>query len=460
MACLQSRYRAQTCLYSLDDCRRFLSAILDPPYQPPQPVGRCDRPRKGGTLPLDIDLLCMGYPGIFTALGYINTVINLAERWQYLNIQWFSAYEGDNKALLNLLRTPAPKLKELQFNGFSNTLNTVNLFDGIAPNLDTITTEFTVPNWTSFVMKGLRKLAVSAVEVGRKDFEDFVQALVASPNMEDLQIRAWVPRSGGLLEESPIKIQPITFKFLRLLALRTFPLTWASALLEAVRIPHLCSMNIVWEVSSSGSPLFEPLQHLRERLTNSSLLNVVLDAPDQCPGVLFECEGTEEAAKSSVAFHYPAGMAFRYTEILQLWQRSLTEIHQSVRASGIRVHLTLSVDLLHPPTSLQPVLTSTLKLADELLPSVYWFRIRGVELQQVMESVTLLTFPNLAHLEVDGIQRAPWEEMLKFVSARSELAAIPDSKIQALQSISLPRDSIDEEGVQKLSSVVEHVKLH
>ncbi|KAG8914063.1 hypothetical protein FRC00_000911 [Tulasnella sp. 408] len=303
--------------------------------------------QKSGRLPLDIDLVRTKHSSIATLFGYMNTVVNLADRWQLLNIEWFPDYEEDKEALLNLLLTPAPKLKELRFSGFSDTVNTANLFDGVAPNLDTITTAFTVPNWTSFVMKGLRKLAVGAVTVGRRDFESFAQALVASPNMEELQICEWMKGPGGLPEEYPIKLQPITFNFLR-----SFVLT-----------------------------------------------------------------------------------------------------------SGTRVRLIISTNLLHPPNSPQDILTSALKLADELLPSVHRATLLGIELQRVMEYVTLSAFPNLAHLEVHGIQRASWEEMLTFVSARSELAAAPDSKIKALQSISLPRDSIDEEGVKKLSRVVERVRL-
>ncbi|KAG8914062.1 hypothetical protein FRC00_000910 [Tulasnella sp. 408] len=415
--------------------------------------------QKSGTLPLHIDLSYIARSDTNPPFHYVNTVISLARRWSSLNIRWFSEEEeeGVEEALRNVLLTPAPQLKELAFDGFSDVPGGVSLFDDVAPNLDSITTRHAVPNWSSFVMRGLRKLAVVTVVPKASDLENLVQVLAASPNMEELHIRGWIPRSGSIPENHRVKLEPIALDCLHSLTLRVFPSSWANALLEAIRFPHRCSMDIALELPSAQAPLSELLKHLKTRLAGSSLMGVVLDARERFLSIVLMCQGTDEVGEASVMFRYPTGMAFLTSDTLLLWQSSLAEITEAVQASGIPVHLVMSVSLSQTPNSIDHPMTTALKLADESLPSVHKASISGSNIQQFFQYITLPTFPNLSDLEVSEAETVSWETILECVAARSELLAVPGSKIKALQSLALPSGSVDDEGFEKLSRVVENV---
>lgn len=415
--------------------------------------------QKSGTLPLHIDLSYIARPDANPPFHYINTVISLARRWRYLNIRWFSeeGEEGAEEALRNVLLTPAPQLKELVFDGFSDVPSGVSLFDNVAPNLDSITTRHAAPNWSSFVMRGLRKLAVATVVPKATDFENLVQVLAASPNMEELHMRGWIPRSGSLLENPRVKLEPIVLDSLHSLTLRVFPSSWANALLGAIRLPHHCSVDMVLEPPSAQTPLSELLKPLKTRLSGSSLMNVGLDAREWFLSIALVCEGTDEVGKVSVMFRYATGSAFPTFDTLQLWQSSLAAITEAVQASGIPVHLAMAVSLSQTPDSIDHPMTTSSKLADQLLPSVYKASISGTNIQEFLQYITLPTFPNLTDLVVSKAETVSWETILECVSARSKLLAVPGSKIKALQSLALPSGSVDDEGFEKLSRVVENI---
>ncbi|KAG9047995.1 hypothetical protein FS837_001007 [Tulasnella sp. UAMH 9824] len=415
--------------------------------------------QKSGTLPLHIDLSYIARPDTNPPFHYMNTVISLARRWRSLNIRWYSEEEeeGVEEALRNVLLTPAPQLKELVFDGFSDVPGGVSLFDNVAPNLDSITTRHAVPNWSSFAMRGLRKLVVVTVVPKASDFENLVQALAASPNMEELHIRGWIPRSGSLTENPRVNLEPIVLDFLHSLTLRVFPSSWANALLEAIHLPHHCSVDIVLELPSAQAPLSKLLKHLKTRLVGSSLMNVGLDARERFLSIDLMCEGTNEVGEVSVNLRSPTGIAFSTSDTLQLWQSSLAEITEAVHTSGIPAHLAISVSLSRTPNSIDHPMTTALKLADELLPSVYKASITGANIQQFFQYIMVPTFLNLSDLDLLKAETISWETILECVSARSELSTIPGSKLKALQSIALPSGSVDDEGFEKLSRIVKNI---
>ncbi|KIO22030.1 hypothetical protein M407DRAFT_28381 [Tulasnella calospora MUT 4182] len=412
--------------------------------------------QKSGTLPLDIDLNCMAYAGATPPFDYINLVIRLAGRWRSLNIRWFPEDEED-EALRNVLLTPAPQLKELVFDGFSGLPSRVSLFDNVAPNLDSIITRRALPNLSSFVMRGLRKLVVLTVVPRAGDFENLVQALAASPNMEELRVREWIPTGGSLPENLPAKPKPIVLDFLHSLTLHVFPPPWANALLEAIQLPRHCSVDIVLEVLTAQAALSEPLKHLRTRLARSPLMNVRLDVRERLVTVGLRCEGTDEVGEVSVILRYPTRPAVHPSDALQLWQRSLAEITEAVQVSGIPVHITMSVYFFPDTYAFEHPMTAALELVDKLLPSVYKVTIAGTHIQQFLEYITFPTFLNLSDLEVLEAQTTLWEMVLECVSARSELSAVTGSKLKALRSIWLPRGFLHDEGFEKLSRVVKNI---
>ncbi|KIO21179.1 hypothetical protein M407DRAFT_29172 [Tulasnella calospora MUT 4182] len=398
----------------------------------------------------------MAYAGATPPFDYINLVIGLAGRWRSLNIRWFPEDEED-EALRNVLLTPAPQLKELVFDGFSDVPSRASLFDNVAPNLDSITTRGALPNLSSFVMRGLKELAVLTVVPRAGDFENLVQALSASPNMEELKVREWIPTSGSLPENLHVELKPIVLDFLHSLTLRVLPLPWANALLEAIQLPRHCSVNIFLEVPSAQAALSEPLKHLRTRLVGSPLMNVRLDVRERSLSVGLRCEGTDEVGEVSVMLRYRTRPAVHPSDALQLWQRSLAEITEAVQVSGIPVHIKMSDSFFQNTDSIDHPMTTALKLVDKLLPSVYKVTIAGTNIQQFLEYITFPTFLNLSDLEVLEVQTTLWEMMLECVSARSELSAVTGSKLKALRSIWLPRGFLHDEGFEKLSRVVKNI---
>ncbi|KAG8976634.1 hypothetical protein FRC05_003473 [Tulasnella sp. 425] len=408
---------------------------------------------RSGTLPLDVDLVCLATFKTDPPLHYMDIVTSLAERWRSLNIVWI--HTEQDEALQNLLLTPAPQLKAVSFECFSDILRTINLFDNIAPDLDSVSTRFFLPNWTWFLMKGLRKLAVGIVKADVRDFEALVQVLVASPNMEELQVRGWRVRGGTVPGEPSFKLEPIVLDSLRLLSLCMLPSPWASKLLEAIRIPQRCAVEIFLDLPSPQASLSRHIKGLQARLTGSSSLKVALEADGSASRADYKCGGTDGVGDTSISFQYYAESAdLEVSGAFQLWLSSLAEITESVR---IPVHISISSDFLPHPGSPDNLLTSTLKSVDELLPSVYKATFSGSASGQVLSYASSPSFPNLSELEVGGIQVAPWKEILECVSARSELATVQGWKFKPLRSISLPQGPIDEETYERLSTLVKNI---
>ncbi|KAG8896524.1 hypothetical protein FRC01_011737, partial [Tulasnella sp. 417] len=366
--------------------------------------------QKSGTLPLDIDLSCMAHSETSPPLHYLNTAPRLAGRWRSLNIRWFLE-DREDEGLQNFLHTPAPQLKALTIDTFSGVPSRINLFDNVAPNLDSITIRHAMPNWSSFVMRGLKRLLVATVMAKTRDFENIVQVLAASPNMRELQIRGWLPKRSDLLEKPRVAPKPVALDFLQSLTLRVVPSSWANVLLEVIRLPRHCSLDILLEIPLTQGPISEPLKHLRARIVGSPLMKVVLDVRERFLSIGLRCEGTDEVGEASVEFRNPTATAFHPSDALQLWQRSLAEISQEVQTSGVTVHITMSTGVFRNPDSfdVNHFLESALKLVDEHLPSVYKASIAGPNIQQIFEYMTSQTFPNLSDLEVLEADSISWE---------------------------------------------------
>ncbi|KAG8952502.1 hypothetical protein FRC04_004562 [Tulasnella sp. 424] len=408
---------------------------------------------KSGKLPLDVDL-CAGILWPEPPLHYMSIVTSLAKRWRSLNVLWY--HPELKEALRNLLLTPAPQLKAFSCDFYDDILEKTSLFDDMAPNLDSISLRYVVPNWNSLLMKGLRKLAVSEVFVDVRDFEGLVQVLVASPNMEELEVSGWKQTGRTLPGEPSFKLEPVVLDSLRLFTLRMFPSPWGHKLLEAIRIPQRCAVDIALQLDpSSQPPLSECMKQLQARLTGSSLLKVALEAYEDDSGAGYECRGTDGVGDTSISLRYTE-THLQPSEAFQLWLSSLAEITESVQTSGIPVHISIFSSIpLHPDSS--DTLTSTLRSVDELLPSVYKVSFSGWFIQQLLGYAASPSFPNLFDLEVRGVEAIPWKEILECVEARSELASVQGQKFKPLRSISLPKGPIDEEIYERLSTLVENI---
>ncbi|KAG8952499.1 hypothetical protein FRC04_004559 [Tulasnella sp. 424] len=409
---------------------------------------------KSGKLPLDVDL-CIQSFNTDPPLHYVDIVTSLAERWRSLDIVWH--HPEQDEALRNLLLTPAPRLKAVSIVSFDNDVfGTISLFDNMAPDLDSISTRLVLPNWNWFLMKGLRKLAVGEVFPDVRDFEGLVRVLIASPNMEKLEVRRWKVRDGTRPGEPSFKLEPIVLDSLHLFALHGFPLPWADKLLEAIRIPQRCAVDIELNLDpSSQPPLSKRMEQLQARIAGSSLLKVVFLTDEGISYAKYICHGTDGVGDTSISLQY-AERHLQPSGDFQLWLSSLAEITESVQTSGIPVHITIFSNI--PPHPGSPdTLTSTLKSVDELLPSLYKATFAGSAAGQLLSCTSSPSFPNLSDLEVRAVKVTPWKEILECVSARSELATIQGRKFKALRSISLPRRPIDEEAHERLSTLVESI---
>ncbi|KAG8952501.1 hypothetical protein FRC04_004561 [Tulasnella sp. 424] len=384
----------------------------------------------------------------------MNIVTSLAKRWRSLNILWdYTEQEG---ALRDLLLTPAPQLKAFSFDCFGGILKMISLFDNMTPDLDSFSTRRAVPNWNWLLMNCLRKLAVSGVFVDVRDFEGLVQVLVASPNMEELELSGWREREETLPGEPSLKLEPIAFDSLRLFTLCEFPSPWDHKLLEAIRIPQRCAVDIALKLDpSSQPPLSECMKQLQARLTGSSLLKVALEAYEDDSAAWYECRGTDGVGDTSISLRYTE-THLQPSEAFQLWLSSLAEITESVQTSGIPVHISIFSSIpLHPDSP--DTLTSTLRSVDELLPSVYKATFSGWSIPQFLSYASSPSLPNLSDLVVWDVVEPLWKEILECVEARSELATVQGWKFKPLRSISLPAGPIDKEIYERLSNLVENI---
>ncbi|KAG8952500.1 hypothetical protein FRC04_004560 [Tulasnella sp. 424] len=408
---------------------------------------------KSGKLPLDVDL-CTEILRTDPRLHYVDIVTSLAKRWRSLDILWH--HRVQQEALRNLLLTPAPQLKAFSFDCRGGILNMISLFDNTTPDLDSFSTRRAVPNWNWVLTKGLRKLAVSEVYVDVRDLEALIQVLVASPNMEELEVSGWKQTGGTRPGEPSFKLEPVVLDSLRLFTLRMIPSRWAYKLLEAISIPQRCAVDIALNLNpSSQPPLSKPMEQLQTRLTGSSLLKVVFATNEDALKAEYKCYGTGGVGDTSIFLRYPE-LEYQFSEVPHLWLSSLAEITESVQSSGIPVHISIFSDsIIHKRSS--DILTSTLKSVDELLPSLSKVSLGGRHIQQLLSHASSPSFPNLSDLVVFDVVETPWKEILECVSARSELAIVQGQKFKALRSISLPQGPIDQQAYERLSTLVENI---
>ncbi|KAG9016253.1 hypothetical protein FRB90_003607 [Tulasnella sp. 427] len=407
--------------------------------------------QKSGSLPLDIDISTFHYHTT-PIFRYINTVIRLADRWRSLTVQWFPKPEEEDVALENLLLTPAPRLQEFSFDGYSHVPSTINLFDNVAPNLDSITTRLVMPSWNSFLMIGLRKLSIIRVEAELSDLKSLSRVLAVSPRMEELEIVGWI--ASVLSDGLPLSPSPIALDYLRSFALYDLPEGWANALLETIRIPSACTIDLKLDTNSSGEALHQLARHLPARLTESSSLQITVQAYETYQSIAFRCDGNETTGGASIEVgNIVLGTLLLSPNVPRFWGNTLAQVSTHVKASGVPVALALFSSRHDHPDYMKSAYMSI----EEHLPSVAAVALDRWSLQSFLQYETPTSFPNLYDIILTDPEGIPLEEILAFASARTGSAFVNGTT--ALRSVSLPRRYVDQATLDKLSDLVQCVYL-
>ncbi|KAG9049399.1 hypothetical protein FS837_010339 [Tulasnella sp. UAMH 9824] len=406
--------------------------------------------RRSGAVPLLVDVAQIPYQDIQT---YIAAVRSASHRWHALAIHRFVT---DDILLHNILQVPAPQLQRLAITGWGTDLpTTIPLFGGQAPFLRSV--EITSNEWSAVrpFISQLKHLVVRCDDFPPPgfDLDAVIQALAASPDIESVEFLNPWQQFGQRMEGLAISPNPVVLSRIQNFTLNRVFGRGALALLEAVRLPLNCAINVSMNVYSDWGPLDPALGMLYQRFTPAVLLGIdIRIAPSRFVVVLnYEWNGGVSIEMENHRL-FEGGSMWAFLEYI------LSQLGQAIRSSGVSVHLRIGqqeVASISAAGFTASMYKSILETADRFLPSTIKASIYGLHYDKFISYAKLGGFPKLSELIIEENRIvAPWKQVVELAESRSSLAADPRAQILALDSVSLLSRGLDTAARQKLSEAV------
>lgn len=120
--------------------------------------------------------------------SFVKAVQPYRERWSVLDVECEDLLQVPS----DLFAKPAPRLRELSVDTSSHRGTIVGLFggEGGAPNLESVVLKACSIQWSSGVLKGLRRLSLYHIVGGRPSTSQILEVLKACPDLEHLVLLA------------------------------------------------------------------------------------------------------------------------------------------------------------------------------------------------------------------------------------------------------------------------------
>ncbi|KAG9049003.1 hypothetical protein FS837_011477 [Tulasnella sp. UAMH 9824] len=375
-------------------------------------------------LPLHIDLWC---PASTDPMRYLNAIAKLASRWLSLHVAWEYRSAWRENDLKSLLLTPAPQLRTASFTRFDRIAQSVHLFDGVAPRLQTVIMDRSSPNWKSLLTWDLKRLVIRWMErAEEKAFEGLIQVVSASPSLEELELVGWSERIP--IEGVPPVQRVIPSDRLRKLRLRQFPWQWAVSFLETIRIPNSCISDIFLDVSIHETQVDAALRLMKRELAQAATVAISLLAQGLSQIIKLACVSTA-ASRTEVKFTGSRHMTPNNAEF-QGWS-GVQGLKPDIQNIDVPVNLYVTC-----PEG-NEAFRSIMEAADPLLPSVTKVTLDESSLSLFVKHSDLSRFTNLSELEIKNVnaQKALNDAAKWILGLRSNVMAL---KTVTLTRIDLP----------------------